>query len=230
MRPATSSSIFSSTVTLLTGLTVMMFVLARFSGYEAMLDYAGGFIPARVQQPDLLAHSGLTIPAMPVWLTPLSSTLLHGGWIHLGFNMLMLLFCGRQVEQVLGARPMWPLYLVGAYAAAAGQWVLGPHLAVPMIGASGAISAIIGAYALLFGSREVKAWGPIPASVIRMLWLGAAWTALQFLIGFASSTGNLGLGTGDANVAIGAHIGGFIAGLLMTRPLLILHFSGRRIH
>lgn len=230
MRPATSPLAVTSSVTLITAMTVLVFALARLSGYEAMLDYAGGFIPARLQQPDLLVQLGLTIPVIPVWLTPLSSTLLHGGWIHLGFNMLMLMFCGRQVEQVLGARLIWPLYLVGAYAAAVGQWILGPDLIVPMIGASGAISAIIGAYALLFGSREVRALGPIPATIVRMLWLGAAWTVLQFLIGFVSNTGNLGLGTGDASVAIGAHIGGFIAGLLMTRPLLIIHFSGRRLH
>ncbi len=230
MRPATSHSLLSSTVALITGLTVLVFVLARFSGYEAMLDYAAGFIPARVGQPDLLDQAGLRFSAVPVALTPLTSTLLHGGWIHLGFNMLMLIFCGREVEQVLGARLIWPLYLVGAYAAAAGQWALGPDLAVPMIGASGAISAIIGAYALLFGSREVKAWGPIPSSVVRMVWLGTAWTVLQFLIGVASSTGNLGLGTGDASVAVGAHIGGFIAGLLLTRPLLMIHFGGRRFN
>ncbi|MCH4150518.1 MAG: rhomboid family intramembrane serine protease [Sphingobium sp.] len=224
MRPATSTSPFSSAISWIAGLTVLVFVLARFTGAEAALDYAAGFIPARVHHPDLLDHAGLPFGAVPVILTPLTSALLHGGWIHLGFNMLMLLFCGRQVEQVLGPRLILPLYLVGAYAAAAGQWALGPDLAVPMIGASGAISAVIGAYALLFGSREVKAWGPIPASVVRMLWLGAAWTVLQFLIGVASSTGNLGLGTGDASVAVGAHIGGFIAGLLLTRPLLAIRF------
>jgi membrane associated rhomboid family serine protease len=160
MRPATSTSPFSSAISWIAGLTVLVFVLARFTGAEAALDYAAGFIPARVHHPDLLDHAGLPFGAVPVILTPLTSALLHGGWIHLGFNMLMLLFCGRQVEQVLGPRLILPLYLVGAYAAAAGQWALGPDLAVPMIGASGAISAMIGAYALLFGSREVKAWGP----------------------------------------------------------------------
>ncbi|WP_373690503.1 rhomboid family intramembrane serine protease [Sphingobium sp. DEHP117] len=207
--------------------TVGVFLLARMSGYEAELAYAAGFIPARVAQPDLLAHAGLSFPTVPVWLTPLSSALLHGGWLHLGFNMLMLVFCGRQVEEVVGGRLMIPLYVGGAYAAAFGQWALGPQIAVPMIGASGAISAVIGAYALLFGNREVKAWGPFPASVVRMLWLGAGWTMLQFLIGIASSAGTLGLGTGNAEVAIGAHIGGFIAGLLLTRPLLKIRFGGR---
>ncbi len=224
MRPASSPT---GIVTTLAVVTVAVFVLARMSGYEAELAYAAGFIPARVAQPDLLANAGLGFPIVPMWLTPLSSALLHGGWLHLGFNMLMLVFCGRQVEEVLGGRLMIPLYVGGAYAAALGQWALGPQIAVPMIGASGAISAVIGAYALLFGNREVKAWGPFPASIVRMLWLGAGWTVLQFLIGVASSAGTLGLGTSDAGIAVGAHIGGFIAGLVMTRPLLKSRFGGR---
>lgn len=223
MRPASS---LSGIVTVIAVVTAAVFLLARLSGYEAELAYAAGFIPARVAQPELLAHAGLSVPTVPVWLTPLSSAFLHGGWLHLGFNMLMLVFCGRQVEQVVGGGLMIPLYICGAYAAALGQWALGPQTAVPMIGASGAISAVIGAYALLFGNREVKAWGPFPASVVRMLWLGAGWTVLQFIIGIASSAGTLGLGTGNAEVAIGAHIGGFIAGLLLTRPLLKMRFGG----
>jgi membrane associated rhomboid family serine protease len=131
------------------------------------------------------------------------------------------------VEQVLGSRLVLPLYAAGAYAAAAGQWALGPAMTVPMIGASGAVSAIIGSYALLFGSREVKAWGPFSARVLHMLWLGAGWTFLQFLIGIASSTGAMGLGTGGASVAVGAHVGGFVAGLVLTRPLLMIRFGKR---
>lgn len=224
MRPALSSSGPFSAVTVIAAVTVVVFVLARFSGYDSALSYAAGFIPARVGQPDLIENAGLTIPIVAAWLTPLSSALLHGGWLHLGFNMLMLVYCGRQVEQVLGGGLLLLLYVGGAYAAALGQWALGPDMVVPMIGASGAISAVIGAYALLFGDRDVKAWGPFSASVVRMVWLGAGWTGLQLLIGIASNAGTLGMGTGDAGVAIGAHIGGFIAGLLLTRPLLLLRF------
>lgn len=227
MRPTTSSSAFASTVGQIAVVTVVAFVVARISGYDAALSYAAGFIPARIAQPDLLAQADLAIPIVPVLLTPLSSALLHGGWLHLGFNILMLVFCGRQAEQVLGGRLILTLYGAGAYAAAAGQWALGPDMPVPMIGASGAISAVIGAYALLFGSREVKAWGPFSASALRMLWLGAGWTVLQFLIGIASSADSMGLGTGGAAVAVGAHVGGFVAGLLLTRPLLMIRF-GRR--
>lgn len=205
--------------------TFFAYLVAILPGWADMMAFAGGFIPARVGEPGLLDDAGLAVPLVPMPLTPLTATLLHGSWIHLGFNLLILLFCGRQVEWVMGGRLLLLLYGIGAYAAAAGQWLLGPGLIVPMIGASGAISAVIGAYALLFSSRQVRAWGPVPAGVVRMLWLGAGWVFLQFLIGVASGLGSDALGTGNSGVAIGAHIGGFIAGMLMTRPLLRMRFD-----
>ena len=72
----------------------------------------------------------------------------------------MLLFCGRSVERVLGGRGIVILYLVGAYAAAAAQYAADPAQTVPMVGASGAISAVLGAYALLFGRNKVKVAHP----------------------------------------------------------------------
>jgi len=219
----------AATVTHLIGaVTVIVFLLVRFAGLDAVAAYGWGFLPARVGQPDILANAGLGIPALPLLLTPLGATLLHGGWLHLAFNMLILLFAGRQVEMVLGGRLMLLLYVVGAYAAALGQWALAPDLDVPMVGASGAISALLAAYALLFGDREVKRIGPIPAGVVRMLWLGAGWIVLQFLVGIASRTGGAGLGTGGAEIAIGAHIGGFVAGMILVRPLLLIRFGKRR--
>lgn len=213
---------------LIGAVTVAVFLLVRLTGLDAVAAYGWGFLPARVGQPDILANAGLDIPALPLLLTPLGATLLHGGWLHLAFNMLILLFAGRQVEMVLGGRLMLLLYVVGAYAAALGQWALAPDLAVPMVGASGAISALLAAYALLFGNREVKRIGPVPAGVVRMLWLGAGWIVLQFLLGIASRTGGAGLGTGGAEIAIGAHIGGFVAGMILVRPLLLIRFGNRR--
>ena len=106
-----------------------------------------GFIAAR--------FSGLTIsPAVPAWLTPLSATLLHANFIHIAMNFLLLAYCGRQVESVLGASPLILLYVLGAYGAAACQYVLDPRSMVPMIGASGAISALVGAYAVSFGQPK----------------------------------------------------------------------------
>ena len=153
-------------------------------------------------------------PAVPAFLTPLTATLVHAGLIHLGFNMLMLLWCGAAVERVLGWPSVLILYAVGAYASAGAQWLADPMGTVPMVGASGAISAVIGAYSLSFGrprqftrSQRVNRW-------INALWLMAAWVVLQMMMGWlAGGQGYL--------LATPAHIGGFAAGLLLQRPLLL---------
>lgn len=211
-------------------ITSLAFLLMSVGGWYDAIIYAGGFIPARFAHPDLLDNAGLGLPVVPFLLTPISSSFLHGGWLHLVFNLLILIFCGRQVEMVLGGRLLLLLYGAGAYGAALGQWVLGPDVFAPMIGASGAISAILGAYALLFSNREVKALGPVPANVVRMLWLGAGWIGLQFLIGLASGMDSEALGTGGNGIAIGAHIGGFLVGMLLTRPLLRIRFGKTATH
>ena len=155
---------------------------------------------------------------VPTWLTPLSATLVHGGWAHLGLNLVMFVYCGAQVERVLGARGLVVLYLVGGYAAGAAQWASDPTAITPMIGASGAISAVVAAYALLFGQRQAKGIGPVPARVVHVLWLAAAWIGIQLLIGLAGMMGGA--------IAIFAHIGGFLSGLVLTRPLLLWRWRG----
>ena len=193
------------------------FLLLLFTGQVDTAAILGGFIPARIGDPQLLAGAD----AVPVWLTPLSCTLIHAGWLHIGFNLLMLVFCGRQVEQVLQKRAVLILYVAGAYGAALLQWVFGPASPNPMVGASGAISAILATYALLYGQRAVRRIGPFSANFLRIMWLAAGWIILQLMIGLASARGGLGdLG----QIAIAAHIGGFLAGLVLTRPLLLWRF------
>ena len=173
----------------------------------------GGFIPARFGDPGLLAG----MAAVPAWLTPLSCTLVHAGWLHIAFNMLMLVFCGRQVEHVLGWSGTLMLYGVGAYAACLAQYLVDPASTNPMVGASGAISAIIATYSLLYSQH-----------LVRVLWLAAGWIAIQLMIGVATSGGAGGLG----QIAIAAHIGGFLGGLAFTRPLLRWRFrkKPRAVH
>ena len=171
-----------------------------------------GFIPLRVSAD----ANGFVLP---VWLTPLTATLAHADLMHLGLNMLMLLYCGRMVETVLGAGPLAVLYVVGAYIAAGGQYLVDPLSPVPMIGASGAISAVLAVYALLFSRNEVKRFGPIPSHWMRALWLAVAWTGVQWLIGLASR------GSGY-HIATAAHVGGFLAGLALARPLLAWRYRG----
>ena len=171
-----------------------------------------GFIPARVSGFDVT-------PSVLWWLTPLTATLVHGSFLHLAMNFLLFAYCGRQVESVLGPGPLVMLYLIGAYAAAAGQYLLDPMSASPTIGASGAISALVGAYAVSFGqpkrivaSFKLNRW-------LNVAWLMVAWVVLQWMIGYL-------MGQQGMLLATGAHIGGFIAGVLLQKPLLLWRYRG----
>jgi membrane associated rhomboid family serine protease len=179
----------------------------------------GGFIPARIA---FGGDEGLGLA--PVWLTPLTATLIHAGIIHLAFNVVILVFCGRPVESVLGPISLAILYLLGAYAAAAAQYFAGPTSAVPMVGASGAISAVIGAYAMLFGRNKVKVASPRLALWLNALWLLAAWVGLNLIIGIIASGGLIPGTGGGLQVAVAAHIGGFLIGILLANPLLLFRY------
>jgi membrane associated rhomboid family serine protease len=192
-------------------LTTIAFLLAAVFDAGNAAALLMGFIPAR--------WSGL-MPGWPgVWpvLTPLSSTLVHGGFLHLAFNLLMLVWCGTQVERVLGRPALLILYVVGAFAAAAAQWLSDPSSATPVIGASGAISAVIGAFALSFSrARQVTSSVRLNRT-INALWLLAAWVVMQILVGWTA-------GGQGVMLATPAHVGGFVAGLLLQRPLLLWRY------
>ena len=152
--------------------------------------------------------------AIPWWLTPFSAALIHGSWLHLFVNMVVLLFVGSQVERVIGGSGLVFAYIAGALAAAAAQYVVEPQSIIPMVGASGAVSALFGLYALFYGapkqvtqSQKLNRW-------IHVLWLMVTWVVLQWMAGvLAGGQGVL--------LATPAHIGGFIVGLLLQRPLLL---------
>lgn len=198
-------------VTWLLGITIAAWVIAEVLGLSDWVALRAGFVPARVMGPMVLG-------AVPVWLTPLTATLVHGGIIHLGFNMLMFGYCGRFVEYAVGAVGIVILYVVGAYAAAALQYLTGPTMLIPMVGASGAISAVVGAYALLYSQKRgsVEKLGRF-GNWLHVLWLAAAWIAVQLLIALATIVSHIA-------IAVAAHIGGFIAGLLLARPLLLWRY------
>jgi membrane associated rhomboid family serine protease len=195
----------------LLGLTVAAWVLAIVTGVGDYAAIAGGFIAAR------LGGSLELAGAVPVWLTPLTATLIHAGAIHLIFNMVMLGYCGRFSEIVLGRKGLLALYVAGAYAAAFAQYLADPLDRTPMVGASGAVSAVLGAYALLYGRQRAAVGHAGLNSLLHVAWLAAAWIGLQLLIGFASAGSGM-------TIAIAAHIGGFLAGLALTRPLLDWRF------
>jgi membrane associated rhomboid family serine protease len=133
------------------------------------------------------------------------------------FNMLMLVLCGVALERVLGGPSLIVLYLVSAVTSAAAQWAVAPLSMAPVIGASGAISGVIGAYALSFGRPKRVTGNAGVNRLIHIVWLAVAWTLLQIGVGYAAGTEGL-------LVATPAHIGGFITGLLLQRPLLLWRY------
>lgn len=193
------------------GVTLLAWAIVAMLGIGPIAAVAAGFIPARVS--DLVAVGG----GVPLILTPLSAALLHANLLHVGFNLLMLVFCGRFVEQAIGGWLLAVLYVVSAYVAALAQYAVDPTSAVPMVGASGAVSGIVGTYSLLYSRQKVRAIGPLSSHAVRLLWLAAAWIVIQSMIELAS------FGT-TQRVAVAAHVGGFLAGLLLARPLLMFRY------
>lgn len=164
---------------------------------------------------------GIRVALMPLF----TSLFLHGGWLHLVGNMWFLWLYGDNVEDRTGHFKFLLLYLAGGVAGGLAHVYAGPHSAVPTLGASGAIAAVMGAYLITFPRARVHTLVPIiiylarfelPAYFILMYWL-----ALQTLSGVAA------LGSADAalqgGVAWMAHVGGFLAGV----PLMLLLRSGR---
>lgn len=173
--------------------------------------------------PDVLIHGNWGVlrtggGALGSWVTPFTSMFLHGGVLHLGFNMLFLHVFGDNVEDVLGRARFALFYGVCGVGAVAGQVLVDSNSMVPMIGASGAISGVLAGYLILFPHARVVTLVPIfifirfvevPAGVFIVLWF-----VLQLVLGYLS----LGIiAEGGGGVAWFAHIGGFLAGLLCVR-------------
>jgi membrane associated rhomboid family serine protease len=148
------------------------------------------------------------------WITPLTSMFLHGGWLHLLGNMWFLWLFGDNVEDSMGPLRFLVFYLLCGLAAAATQMLAGPASPVPMVGASGAISGVMGAYVILYPKVRVHMLVFLGFYVTRIavpayLMLGY-WFLLQLL-------GTLPAEAGQGGVAFWAHIGGFFAGVILVR-------------
>lgn len=146
----------------------------------------------------------------------LTSMFLHGGWFHLFGNMLILWIFGDNVEAVLGNVPYLLFYVGGGVAASMAHVMLNPGSSLPSVGASGAIGAVMGAYIVMFPESQVKVlmvfgffW--FMRRMAAALFLGI-WFLMQFFTGIAS----LGIETAETGgVAVWAHVGGFLFGLLV---------------
>ena len=155
-----------------------------------------------------------TIP-YPLWTTLLTSMFLHGGWGHLGGNMLFLWIFGDNLEHRIGHLRFITFYLVCGIAAGLAHIVFNSTSAIPTVGASGAISGVLGGYLLMFPRNRVHVltYGGV-ASVPALFMLGL-WILMQFING----VGEIARTPETGGVAYIAHIGGFVAGMVLA-PLL----------
>lgn len=214
------------------GINILVFVLLQQIGSNDAFSYAFSLVPREVTTGvDLSGVIPVTNNAgqilgeiqhyqtpLPVYFNFLSSMFMHGDIMHIFGNMLFLWIFGDNLENLLGHIRFAAFYIVCGIAAALAQVVMDSNSAIPMLGASGAISGILGGYLILFPRRQVRAiifnfMTTVPAFVALGLWIG-----YQILLGFLTPAGQGG-------VAYAAHIGGFIAGVVLVKVFAI----GRRV-
>jgi len=198
---------------------VFLFELSLGPELERFVRVAG-FVPARLFQP-----AAYDVGVLYNLQTLLFSMFLHGGWLHLIGNMWFLWVFGDNVEDALGHAGYLAFYLVCGAAAALGQASAAPSSTVPMVGASGAIAGVLGAYLVWYPWSRIKTFlffgiffttAELPAPVFLVLW---------FVVQFFSGTLSLATaGAASGGVAWFAHVGGFLAGVLLA---LWLRHGGR---
>jgi membrane associated rhomboid family serine protease len=213
------------------GLNILVFVFLQGLGGNDAFTYAFSLVPREITQGIDLAGSQIVRDSfgeagrvvlyptpLPVYFNFLTSMFMHGGIAHIFGNMLFLWIFGDNLENLLGHIRYAIFYLLCGFAAAIAQIIMGPDSIIPMLGASGAISGVLGGYILLFPSRQVRAiifnfLTTVPAYVAIGIWI-----VYQIVLGYMTPAGTGG-------VAYMAHIGGFAAGLILVKLFAI----GRRV-
>ncbi len=226
---------------ILIAINVLVFVFFQGMGANDSFTYAFSTVPKEIvtgqdqvtaprtiEDPvsgDKFQAPGLQPTPFTVYITLLTSMFMHGGWAHLFGNMLFLWIFGDNLEHVMGRGRYLIFYLLcGLIASLAHVFTtvaFGGNQLVPSLGASGAISGVLGGYVLLFPKRRVK------VIMFRMLTEVPAFVALGLWFAFQliSGLGVLGSGSQEGGVAYAAHIGGFIAGLVLVK----LFVAGRNV-
>ena len=210
---------------LLVGLNVLVYLLEISGGLiETRYGLRGGLagwtmIPAEVTTGRDLAINGYTL--QPAWLTVFTAMFLHGGFLHLAGNMLFLIIFGNNIEEALGRVRYLLFYLVCGVIAAGTQILYSPLSPVPTLGASGAIAGVLGAYLILFPHARVNSLVFLGffITTVRLpayLLLGF-WIVSQFFSQWTHALAAAGAETGG--VAYLAHIGGFVAGMILVKLL-----------
>jgi membrane associated rhomboid family serine protease len=187
-----------------------------------------GMIPVELSGREIVGQQVCPLGDL-TWQTLFSSMFMHGGWVHLGSNMLFLWVFGNNVEDSMGHFRFVLFYVLCGLAAAFLHIVISSNSAIPTVGASGAISGILGAYMVLYPRVRVHVFfPPFWFFSMRAGWVLGYWIAIQILLGIAQVGGQV------SGVAVWAHIGGFFAGVILVklfeRPQLVsAKREGRRI-
>lgn len=205
-------------VTLATiAINVLVFVFLQLP--DEAFTYAWSVVPAEITTGSDIVRR-VTVPGgsftlgdspEPVYVTLLSSMFMHGGWLHLGGNMLFLWIFGDNVEHALGHVPYLVFYLAAGVIGSLAQIAVEADSLIPSLGASGAISGVLGAYLVMFPRNQVLVF------LFRLLvWVPALiaigmWAVLQFINGL----GQIAQTEQTGGVAYMAHIGGFVAGVAL---------------
>ena len=178
-----------------------------------LIRLQGGFVLQNIDSP------------LPTWTTIFSSMFIHGGLLHFAGNMMFLWVFGDNIEDRLGHVKYLLFYLLAGVAAALSQLAVDPHSATPMVGASGAVSGVMGAYLLLYPYNRVKAL--VVFYFITVVQLPAMYfLGFWFLLQVINGLGALGISS-QVNVAFFAHIGGFLTGGVLAAGYLVL--TGQRL-
>ena len=196
----------------LIALNVLAFFLELSRPSESALQSfitAWGVVPREYSS----GHDIAPLIPLPFWSTLVTSMFLHGGWAHLGGNMLFLWIFGDNLNKVMGQVRYFLFYIVCGLAAGLAHIAFNSHSGMPSVGASGAISGVLGGYMLLFPRNRVRvlmrgAVTAVPAYVMLGLWI---------LIQFVSGIGAMAQTEETGGVAFMAHIGGFVAGLVLVK-------------
>jgi len=198
----------------LIAINILVFVFLQGMGGNEKFTYAFSTVPAEILTGKDITAGVLEPTPVPVYFTLITSMFMHGGWAHLLGNMLFLWVFGDNIENRIGHMRYLIFYLVcGIIASLSHVFVSGSDSLIPSLGASGAISGVLGGYLLLFPSRRVRViMGRGITTVPAFVALGI-WIVFQVI----SQMGVLGGDQGGGGVAYAAHIGGFVAGLALIK-------------
>lgn len=208
------------------GINILVFLFLQQLGTNETFDYAFALVPKEITHGiDIVGPQVIQVGTeaarinhyatpLPVYFNFLSSMFMHGDIMHIFGNMLFLFIFGDNLENAIGHIRYVIFYLLCGFAAAAAQIIMGPDSIIPMLGASGAISGVLGGYILLFPSRPVRAIIFNAVTTVPSFVAIGIWIVYQIVLGYLSPSGGGG-------VAYAAHIGGFIAGIASIKIFTI---------